>query len=181
MKRFMLAAIILSSFGFAGAAQAGCTTARGGSAGEYDQASTTFGNVTITAEQYGNFASGPAYLCSDGSFGVEPASRGSLVITVDGDEVCRSTVRLSEDPFGFGAGVHSPPADPCGAEISFDGVTAIPTVSPDDIVPDSHFIRAGFRKEAPVTGSFWYDGATRQVPSGAMGYYTRGVGAASEG
>lgn len=189
VKRVVLGAVLVTSlFGTAGAvsgaAHASCGASnRGGSAGGYDTASTTFGNVTISAEQYGSFAGGPAYLCSDGAAGAEAASRGRLEIKVDGVTVCTTTEqRLSTDPFGFGAGVHNPPAGAtCGANISFSGVTTPFTPDPGDAGGNAEGVQGGLRKaNTAVTGSYFYGTTSGDVPGGTTGYYTRGVRAASE-
>lgn len=181
MKRLLLIALIASPLAAVAVSQAGCTSEnRGGSASGYDTGHAAYGNVTIDAYQYGNFAGGPAFLCSDGTAGVDAAARGGLVIKVDGDVVCSSSQRLSTDPFGFGAGVHSPTSDPCGAEISWSGITAVFLPDPADVAADADGASAGLRKTTTVAGTIWYDGNTYTLPAEAAGYYTRGVRAASE-
>lgn len=179
MKRLMLLAMIVSAFGVVGTANAGCTSEnRGGSAGPYDYASATFDNVTVYAEQYGSFAGGPAYLCSDGQTGVEAAARGKLIITVDGVTVCDNSQRLSSDPFGFGAGIHSAPDSACGAELSWDGTASPFLPNGDDVAADGSGANGGLRKDTPVEGSFWYGGNTYDVYG--TGFYVHGARAASE-
>jgi hypothetical protein len=184
MKGLMLMIVAVAALALpvaSGTAHAGCTAAnRGGSAGSFDRGYTAFDGVEIYAEQYGSFASGPAYVCSNGDVGADAESRGLLEIRVDGELVCATSQRLSSDPFGFGSGVHSPETDACGAEISFDGVTSVFLPNPDDVRVGAEGADVSLRKETPVTGFFWFDGETYQVPEGATGYFTRGAKAASE-
>lgn len=182
MKRLILAAMIASALVVPGtAATAGCTSEnRGGSAGPYGVGYVAFGQITVTAEQYGNFATGPAYVCSDGTYGVEGTARGKLVITSGGEVVCATSQRFGQDPFGFGSSVHSPPGDACGADITFDGITAIFEPSPDAVHASSEGADAGVRKYTPVTGKVWFGGETVNVPPFTRGHYSIGARAQSE-
>jgi hypothetical protein len=172
----MIVAVMTISFG---AASAGCGPAnRGGSAGPYDRAYTAFGSVEIYAQQYGSFAGGPAYLCSNGDGGVEPAARGYFEIKVNGSVVCMSTQRLSSDPFGFGAGVHSPATDACGADMTWDGFDAM--FEPGDVDASAEGVAIAMRKNTPVEGTYRYGGNTYTIPFDAVGWFTRGARAASE-
>ena len=181
MKRALIAVLVLSAAGAVGTATAGCTSEnRGGAAGGYDTGYVSFGDVEIYAEQYGSFAGGPAFLCSDGQAGMDTAARGRLEITVDGELVCANGQRLSTDPFGFGAGIHSPTTDECGAEVSWDGIMAVFLPNAEDVVAGAEGADVALRKTTTAAGTFWYGGTTYEVPAGSAGYFTRGVRVASE-
>lgn len=170
MRRILLPLLIVAACATVAPARATCVAAS-----QYDTGTVTFGNVTIYAEQFGNFATGPVVACGDGSVGREAAARGLLRITVDGEVVCTSTTRLSADPFGFGAGIHSPESDACGAEISFDSFNESFTADPRDAGAGTSGAHAGLRKASFVFGSYWV-GATRvELPAEADGYWTRGA------
>lgn len=191
MKRLLLAAIVAASFGAVGAAQAGCTAQnRGGSAGPYDTAGVVFGDLEITAWTYGNFATGPVSLCSDGTTSVD-GPRGDFVVRRDGEIVCRNTdpaFRITADPFGFGASIPGNGND-CEVRISFDGITATPGASPDDIGADGSGGNAGIRKNAAVK-NFGEGGAAAsyvrlgeeriEIPNGTPGFFSKGARAQSE-
>ena len=183
MKRLMLGALALSAIAAFGVAEAGCTSAnRGGSAGTFDAASVTVGNVTIYNQGYGNALTGPAYLCSDGTAGVDERSRGKLEIRVDGALVCSTNDALSSDPFGFSSSMVSPADAPCGAAISLPGTTTPFSADADDVNAGAEGADAGVRKTVAVRDGarFWYGGTTYPVPSGTTGYFTRGVRAQSD-
>lgn len=191
MKRVLLAMTILSAFGVVGAAQAGCTSAnRGGSAGPYDTAGVTYGDLEVTAWTYGNFASGPVSLCSDGTVNTD-APRGNFQVKRNGVVVCTSNdpaFRITADPFGFGASIPGRGND-CSVSISFDGITATPGASADDIGASGAGANAGIRKNAAVK-SFGEGGSapssvtigsvTTVIPNGTPGYFTKGARAQSE-
>ena len=81
----MVVALIGSMLVVQGPAQAGCTSSnRGGSAGPYDTAGVVYGDLEISAWTYGNFATGPAFVCSDGTYGAD-SPRGSFVVKSDGE------------------------------------------------------------------------------------------------
>lgn len=179
MKRLLIAALVLGSTLSFGSVLAGCTEEnRGGSAGPHDRAYTAFGDVEIYAEQYGNSRSGPAYLCSDGQAGAEAAARGRLEIKVGGVVVCESGQRLATDPFGFGAAVDSPSTDPCGAQLSMNGLDV--PFEPGDVDPSAEGVTISLRKNTPVEGTYWYGGSSYTIAFDAVGWFTRGVRAASE-
>ena len=191
MKRFLVAAIIAASFGAVGAAQAGCTEAnRGGSAGPYDTAGVTFGDLEITAWTYGNFATGAVSLCSDGTTNTG-VPHGNFTVKRDGVVVCTSNdpaFRMTADPFGFGASIPGN-GDDCAVRISFDGISATPGVSPDDVGADATGANAGIRKNAAVKNfGEGGDGAsfvrlgeeTIVIPNGTPGFFSKGVRAQSE-
>ena len=84
MKRLLIVAMVLSAFGAVGAAHAGCTAAnRGGSAGPYDTAGVAYGNLEVKAWTYGNFATGPTSLCSDGTTATD-APHGNFEVKRNG-------------------------------------------------------------------------------------------------
>lgn len=180
MKRFMLAVAVAGALGSLGSAQAECAKA-----GEYDTVYVRFGNVEITGHQFGNFATGPATACSDGTTGTE-ATKGLLSIKVDGVEVCRRTdTRVSADPFGFGIGIHAGPGS-CGADVSLGNVmwaSAKPETVTGAYLPEfepaaagAGGANAGVVGFSPTEGWFWLDnGPNIPVPSGQLGWYTRGV------
>jgi len=191
MKRLLVAAMIAAAFGAVGSAQAGCTSAnRGGSGGPYDTAGVTFGDLEITAWTYGNFATGAASVCSDGTANTE-APHGNFVVKRAGVTVCTSNdpaFRMTADPFGFGASIPGN-GDDCSVRISFDGITATPGVDPADTGADSSGANAGVRKNAAVKNfGEGGDGAsyvqlgeeTIVIPNGTLGYFSKGVRAQSE-
>lgn len=191
MKRFLVAAMLASAFGVVGSAHAGCTNQnRGGSVGPYDTAGVTFGDLEVRAWTYGNFATGPLSLCSDGTTNTD-APRGNFVVKRNGAVVCTSTdpaFRITSDPFGFGASIPGN-GDDCAVRISFDGITATPGASPEDIGADSTGANAGARKNA-VVKNFGEGGASPStvrlgeeiivIPNGTPGFFSKGARAQSE-
>lgn len=191
MKRLVLFALIVSAFGVVGAAQAGCTSSnRGGSAGPYDTSGVTYGNIEVTAWTYGNFATGPASVCSDATADIDTA-RGNFQVKRNGIVVCTSTdpaFRMTADPFGFGASINGN-GNNCAVRISFDGINALPGASATDIGADGTGANAGVRKNAPVK-AFGEGGSdssyvtigsdTIEIPSGTLGYFSKGARAQSE-
>lgn len=190
MKRILLAAMIMSAFGAVATAQAGCTAAnRGGSVGPYDTAGVTYGDIQVSAWTYGNFATGPASVCSDGDVNTD-AAYGNFTVKRDGVTVCTSNdpaFRITADPFGFGASIPGNGAT-CSVRISFDGITGVPGASADDIGASGEGANAGIRKNAPVK-NFGEGGAgasyvqlgteTIVIPNGTVGYFSKGARAAS--
>lgn len=191
MKRLLIVAIVVASVGAVGAAQAGCTTAnRGGSAGPYDTAGVTFGNLEISAWTYGNFASGSVSVCSDGTTNTD-APRGDFTVRRDGVVVCTSNnpnFRITADPFGFGASIPGV-GNNCSVSISFDGITATPGVSDSDIGASGEGANAGVRKNAAVknfgeggtsASSVTIGAETTVIPNSTLGYFSKGARAQSE-
>jgi hypothetical protein len=192
MRRIlMVVAVVASVLIVPGNAQAGCNVPnRGGSAGPYDTAGVSYGDLEIAAWTYGNFATGPAYLCSDGTLGSDDP-RGSFTVKRDGVVVCTSNdpaFRMTADPFGFGASIAGT-GDGCAVAISFDGITAVPGVSADDIGADADGANAGARKNAPVKnfGEGGTDPSTVtlgdeviEIPNGTLGFFSKGARAQSE-
>lgn len=191
MKRLIIAAMLVSTVGAMDASQAGCTAAnRGGSAGPYDTAGVTFGTLEVTAWTYGNFATGPMSVCSDGTAPTD-APHGNFQVKRDGVVVCTSNdpaFRITADPFGFGASIPGT-GNGCSVKISFDGITATPGASADDIGADAEGANAGVRKNAAVK-DFGEGGAapsrvtlgdeTIIIPNGTMGFFSKGARAQSE-
>ena len=192
MRRMLvLMAVVASGFVAPGTAEAGCTADnRGGSAGPYDTAGVTYENLEITAWTYGNFASGPAFVCSDGSVSAG-VPYGNFTVKRDGETVCTSTdpaFRMTADPFGFGASINGT-GDDCGVAISFDGITATPGASADDVAADSEGANGGVRKNAEVK-NFGEGGTdpstvtignqTIVIPNGTLGFFSKGARAQSE-
>jgi len=191
MKRLLLVAMFVSAVGAVGAAQAQCTEDnRGGSAGPYDSAGVTYGDLEITAWTYGNFATGPVSLCSDGTTHAG-SPHGNFEVKRDGVVVCTSNdpaFRMTADPFGFGASITGAGED-CAIAISFDGITATPGADPNDVGADSEGANAGVRKNAPVKdhgeggtspSTVTIGGEVIEIPNGTMGYFSKGARAQSE-
>lgn len=191
MKRLLIAAMVLSTVGAIGAAQAGCTTEnRGGSAGPYDTAGVTFGDLEISAWTYGNFATGAVSVCSDGTTNTD-SPRGNFTVKRNGVVVCTSSdpaFRITADPFGFGASIPGV-GNMCSVSISFDGISATPGVSESDIGASGAGANAGVRKNAAVKNfgeggvdpsSVTLGNETIVIPNGTLGYFSKGVRAQSE-
>lgn len=191
MKRLLILAMVVSAFGAVGAAQAGCTSAnRGGSAGPYDTAGVTYADLEVTAWTYGNFATGAVSVCADGAVNAG-TPHGSFEVKRGGVVVCTSddpAFRMTADPFGFGASIGGT-GDGCSVGISFDGITATPGASPDDIGADDEGGNAGIRKNA-ATKAFGEGGTTPSsvtigsetivIPDGTLGFFSKGARAQSE-
>jgi len=190
VKRLLIVAIFVTAVA-AGAANAGCTPSnRGGSAGPYDTAGVTYGDLEVTAWTYGNFATGPVSVCSDGTTNSD-APHGSFEVKRNGTVVCMSNdpgFRMTADPFGFGASITGS-GDGCSVAISFDGITAAPGASADDVAADAEGANAGIRKDAPVKNhgeggtqpsTVTLGSETIVIPNGTMGYFTKGARAQSE-
>jgi hypothetical protein len=191
MKRLLVAAMVVAAFGAVTSAQAGCTAEnRGGSVGPYDTAGVTFEDIEVTAWTYGNFATGPVSLCSDGTTNTD-APRGNFTVRRAGVVVCTSNdpaFRMTADPFGFGASIPGNGND-CAVRISFDGISATPGASPNDVGGDSTGANAGARKNAAVK-NFGEGGAgasyvrlgeeTIVIPNGTLGFFSKGARAQSE-
>jgi hypothetical protein len=145
MKRFMIAAVLLSTVGFGGAAHAQCATA-GGAAGVSDIWRAQFGALRLTIRTIGspltvNEPPSGVQVCSDGSGGVTRALYFTLRDTDTNTVLCDTWIDntptgvppsspeyLGFDPFGFGmvlgAGIHIPNdgAHPCGVNAAWDPV-----------------------------------------------------------
>lgn len=191
MKRLLAIAFVVTALGASGAAQAGCSPeSRGGSAGPYDTAGVTIGDLEVTAWTYGNFATGPVSVCSDGTTNTA-APHGSFQVKRGGVVVCTSTnpaFRMTADPFGFGASITGT-GDDCAVAISFDGIAATPGVSPDDVAADANGANAGVRKNAAVKNhgeggsgpsTVRLGAETIVIPNGTIGYFSKGARAQSE-
>lgn len=191
MKRLLIVALVVASLGGATGAHAGCTPQnRGGSAGPYDTAGFVLGDLEVTAWTYGNFATGPVSVCSDGTTH-RGAAYGDFEITLGGTVVCTSNdaaFRITADPFGFGASITGAGND-CSIAVSFDGITAIPGASPDDVNASGNGVNAGVRKNAPVKNygeggtnpsTVTIAGHTYVIPNGTPGYFSKGAAARSE-
>lgn len=191
MKRLLLATMIVTAVATVGSAQAGCTTAnRGGSAGPYDTAGVAYGDLVVSAWTYGNFATGPVSVCSDGTTNTD-SPRGSFTVKRNGVVVCSNTdpaFRMTADPFGFGVSIPGN-GNNCSVRISFDGITATPGADPSDTGASGEGGNAGIRKNA-ATKAFGEGGSgtstitlgteTISIPNGTPGYFTKGARAQSE-
>lgn len=191
MKRVLIAAVFLASIAGMSSSHADCTSAnRGGSAGPYDTAGVAYGDLEVSAWTYGNFATGPAFVCSDGTTGTDTVL-GNFEVKRDGVVVCtsnNSAFRITADPFGFGASITGTGSG-CRVAISFDGISATPGVDPSDVSANADGANAGGRKDAPVKNhgeggtspsSVTIGSETIVIPNGTMGYFTKGVRAQSE-
>lgn len=191
MKRLLVIALVAAAVGGATSARAGCPADnRGGSVGPYDTAGVAYGDLDVTAWTYGNFATGPVSVCSDGTTNTG-APRGGFEVRRGGVLVCASTdpaFRITADPFGFGASIPGT-GNNCSVAISFDGIVATPGVSAGDVAADATGAHAGVRKDAPVK-DFGEGGTSPSrvtlgsevivIPNGTIGYFTKGARTQSE-
>ena len=187
MKRLLLAALILSAIGVVGVSEA-AKCKRYVAVGDHGEANVTFTDadgrtVHIFTQAFGNFVLGPA---STGALklakcpppGITPTT-GHVTIRVDGVKVCKNTSKPPAfDPFVFGGGVHDDPADPCGADVTWDGLSwmiapAAPSGPPDPLPVGIHKgAWAGDAQPAIVDGIYWFGGTTYTVPTGTVGWFS---------
>jgi hypothetical protein len=182
MRRLVVAALFVSAVGLTVSARAACD-GPGVAAGDHGEATVTFTaggqTVNIHTSSFGNFVVGPAQACADGSVGLAPTT-GFVTIKIDGETVCTNTNKHPLfDPFIFGGGVHNDPVDPCGADVTWDGLTwmlapSVPTYLPDPIPigPDATGVHAGDVQPAAVDGIYWFEGTTYTVPAGTVGWFS---------
>lgn len=187
MKRLLLAAVVLSAIGVVGASQAyKCTPYV--AVGDHGEATVTFTQdgqtVNIHTAAFGNFAVGPV-TPGNGRLakcpsGIQPTT-GFVTVKVDGVTVCKNTNKPPAfDPFVFGGGIHNDPdADPCGADVVWDGLSwfispSLPPGPPDPIAVggNKRGVWAGDEQPAIVTGFYWYGGTTYNVPDGTVGWFS---------
>lgn len=192
MKRLLIVAMIATSIGAVASASAGCSEEnQGGSVGPYDTVGVDYQDLEIRAWTYGNFATGPTSVCSDGTMNTA-GPYGDFEVKRNGIVVCTSTdpaFRVTADPFGFGASIPGT-GDDCEVAISLDGIVATPGVNPADHGADTSGGNVALlRKDAPVK-EFGEGGTdpsfvrlgdeTIEIPNGTMGFFTKGVRAQSE-
>jgi hypothetical protein len=194
MKRLVLVALILSTIGVVGISEAKkygpCDT--NVAVGDHGDATVTFADadghtVNIHTAAFGNFAVGPVNTGSGHVNKCPPGlspTTGYVTVTVDGANVCTNTSKPPAfDPFVFGGGIHDATTDPCGADVTWDGLSwllapAAPPGPPDppavgaSLTPNELNVWAGDEQPAIVDGIYWYGGITYAVPGGTVGWFS---------
>jgi hypothetical protein len=187
MKRLILAAMLLSAVGVVGVSRAECTGPVV-TAGDHGDATVTWTadghTMNIHTASFGNFLVGPVKACAHGARPRLQPTSGYVELKVDGAVVCTNTNSAPLfDPFVFGGGVHDAPTDPCGADVTWDGLTWLTAPAPPAGPPDPTAIGAqaghgaasvhgGDEQPATVSGVYWYGGGTYTVPDGTVGWFS---------
>jgi len=187
MRRLLFAALLLSAIGVAGTSHATCGQ-RDAAVGDHGDATVTFVDsgghtVNIHTAAFGNFAVGSVHTGSGNVKNCPPSvqpTTGYVTVKIDGATVCTNDSKPPAfDPFVFGGGIHDATSDPCGADVTWDGLSwflapAPPAGPPDPpaIGTDGIGFHAGDEQLAIVTGTYWYGGATFTVPGGMVGWFS---------
>lgn len=195
MKRLLIAAVVLSSIGVFGVSEGlGCK--KYVAVGDHGEATVTFTDaegrvVNIHTVAFGNFVVGAVNTGGGDVANCPPQiqpTEGYVEIKIDGALVCRNTNKPPAfDPFVFGGGIHNDLADPCGADVTWDGLSWMIAPAPPPGLPKplplslgnkakgvwpGTNVWAGDAQPAIVDGIYWLGGPTLNVPTGTVGWFS---------